>query len=137
MSSIPASSPECKTCLLVPLPNHIIPVHDLQDLFSKIHSNVRPSTFRSFKWFLEFRFSHQHPVSISFLLHTCHMPSPISSSLLLSPEYGLERTTDHEAPHCADFPSLPLQPPLTPKHVPPLSKESVKVLGQVSQFVTR
>ena len=80
-------------------------------LFSKIQSNVRPSSFRSFKRFLEFRFPHQHPVSIAFLLHTCHMPSPISASLLLSPEYGLECTTDHKAPQCADFPSLPLHPP--------------------------
>jgi hypothetical protein len=41
------------------------------------------------------------------------MPSPISSSLLLSPECGLQCTTDHEAPQCADFPSLPLHPPPT------------------------
>jgi hypothetical protein len=45
--------------------------------FSKIHYNIiLPSTPRSCKWSLPFRFSDQHFVCISHLSHTCYTPFP-------------------------------------------------------------
>ena len=50
-------------------------VHILPSYFLQVHLNIMlPSTPRSSKWFLSFRFPHHNPVSISLVSHTCHMP---------------------------------------------------------------
>jgi len=51
--------------------------------FKLYYDIILPSTLMSSKWFLSLRFPSQHPVCITPLHHTCHMPYSIHSSLLL------------------------------------------------------
>jgi len=79
------------------------PVHTCTPYFPNIHSNIiLPSTLRSLKWSLPFRFSNQNFVCISHLFHACCINPIISDedyklwsfslhnflqSLLLLPSY--------------------------------------------------
>ena len=70
--------------------------------------NILPSMPRSFNLSLSFTFTHQNPVRTSPLPHTCHMPPPISLSLIWLPEYMVS-STDHKAPRYVVF-SIPQSP---------------------------
>jgi len=62
---------------LVPILSHINPADAFKAYFFKIHFNIiLPSTPRSSKWFLSFRFSHQNLVCTCPLSHAFHMPRP-------------------------------------------------------------
>ena len=64
-----------KCLTLVPILSQQNPVHACTSHFLKIHLNIIfPSTSGFSKWYLSLRFPHQHPVHISTLSHTCHMP---------------------------------------------------------------
>ena len=53
------------------------PVHSPTSHLLKIHLNtILPSTPKSSKWSLSFRFPRQNTVCTSFLPHTCHMYRP-------------------------------------------------------------
>ena len=88
-----------------PITSQINPFHALPHFFFKIHCNISlPSTTRSSKWSLSFRFSYQKPL----LPHTCHMLGPSHS-----PSYG---STKHiwwgiqiTKPLVTQFSSLPPQ----------------------------
>jgi hypothetical protein len=55
---------------LVPILNHINPVHSIPSYISKIHSNiVHPPTSWSSQWSLSFWLSHQCPIHIPLLPH--------------------------------------------------------------------
>jgi len=63
--------------LLVPILSQINPVHALISCFFKIHSSViLPSTPRSSKWSLIFKFPDQNFVCMSHLSHTCNILLP-------------------------------------------------------------
>jgi hypothetical protein len=47
---------------------------------SHIFNSIHPSTLRSFKWYLSFRFPHQNPICTSPVPRTFHMPRPSHSS---------------------------------------------------------
>jgi len=62
---------------LVPTLNQLDPVHAPTFYLLKIHLNIiLPSTSRSSKWPLSFRFPYQNPVYASPLTHTRYMPRP-------------------------------------------------------------
>jgi hypothetical protein len=61
---------------LVPILSQINPVHTPPSYFSKIHFIILPPTSRSFQWSLSFGLSHQNPIQIYLLPHTCYMPCP-------------------------------------------------------------
>jgi hypothetical protein len=60
---------------LVPILSHINPIHTIPSYLSKINFNiVLPRTSSSSQWSLSFWFSHQYPICIQLLLHSCYMP---------------------------------------------------------------
>lgn len=67
----------------IPILSHISPFQDLPSDFCKIHFNiVFPSTPRSSKQSLSFRFKHPNPAWLCALLHTFYMPRQPNSVLL-------------------------------------------------------
>ena len=90
--------------------NQLDPVHTPTSHFMKIHLNIiLPSTPRSSKWSLSFRFRHQYPVYTSspYVPHAL----PITFFSILSPEQYWVRSTDHWAPHYVVFFTLLLPRP--------------------------
>jgi hypothetical protein len=78
-SSVPCSQ-EPST---VPILSHINPTHTIPSYLSKIHFNiVHAPTSWSFQWSLSFWLSHQYPIWMSLLLHSCYMPRPSHPSWL-------------------------------------------------------
>jgi len=65
-------------------PEHMHLVYTLLPYFSKIHSNIFPSTSRSSEWYLSFRFTNQNILCTFHLSHAGYIPRPISSSLMWS-----------------------------------------------------
>jgi hypothetical protein len=63
-----------KTPPKVPILSQIHPLHTFPPYFSKIHSNVLPSTLRSSGSSLSLKFSGRNLVCISHLSHACSMP---------------------------------------------------------------
>jgi hypothetical protein len=56
-------------------PDH--PVHTIPSYLSKIHFNIVHSpTSWSCQWSLSFWHSHQYPICIPLLPHSCYMPCP-------------------------------------------------------------
>jgi len=73
-------------------------VHTFTPYFTKIHANTTfPSTLRTSKWSLPFRFPDQNLVCISHLSHCVPHALPLPSSLIC---------TCYEAVHSAVFSSL-------------------------------
>ena len=65
----------------VPILGQPNPVHIPTSHLLEIHPNIiHPSTPRSPRWSLSFRFPHQDPIHPPILTHTRHMPSPSHSS---------------------------------------------------------
>jgi hypothetical protein len=66
-----------KSPQLVPILSHINPVHNIPFYISKIHFNiVHPPTSWSYQWSLSFWLSHQYPICILLLNHSCYMSRP-------------------------------------------------------------
>ena len=64
-----------------PILSQLVPVHNPTSHFLKIPLNIiLPSTPRSPKWCLSFRFSHQNPLHASPLSHKSYMPCLSHSS---------------------------------------------------------
>jgi hypothetical protein len=54
--------------------SQINPVHTIPSYFSKIHFNIVHSpTWWSFQWALSIWISHQYPICISLVPHSCYM----------------------------------------------------------------
>ena len=76
-------NPKVHYCIHKWLPSVPMPSQLDQVCFQKIQLNIiLPSTTRSSKWSLSFRFPHQNPVCTFPLPHTCYMPQPFHSSRL-------------------------------------------------------
>jgi hypothetical protein len=60
---------------LVPILSHINPIHTFPSYLSKIYPNIvyLPMSL-SFQWSLSFWISHQYPICIRLLPHSCYMP---------------------------------------------------------------
>jgi hypothetical protein len=77
---------------LVPILSHIHPIHSIPSYLSKIHFNiVPPSTSWSSQWSFSFWLSHQYPICISLLPHSCYMPRPSHPSWLDYSNYTWRR----------------------------------------------
>jgi hypothetical protein len=64
---------------LFPILCQINPVHIIPSYLSKIHFNIiRPPTSWSSKWSLSLWYSHQYPICIYLLLHSCYSECDIS-----------------------------------------------------------
>jgi hypothetical protein len=62
---------------LVPNLSHITPIHTTPSYLSKKHINmVHTPTSRSSQWSLTFWLSHQYPICIPLLPHSCYMLCP-------------------------------------------------------------
>jgi len=70
---------------LIPTLSQMQPFHNSPPYFPKIHSNIFPSTRKSSKWYLPFRFSNKNTACIFRLYHACYIPLPISFSLFEHP----------------------------------------------------
>jgi hypothetical protein len=74
------SNPKVHYCVyksppLVPIQNQIDPVHATPSYHCKINFSIlRPPTSWSSKWYLSCLFSHQYPICIHFLPHSCYIP---------------------------------------------------------------
>jgi hypothetical protein len=66
---------------LVPILSHINPIHSITSYLSKIHFNI-VHTYWSSQWSLSFWLSHQYPMCIPLLPHSCYMPRPSHPSWL-------------------------------------------------------
>jgi hypothetical protein len=74
--------------LLVPILNQIYLVHTIPSYLSKIYFNiVHPPTSWFSQWPLAFWLSHQYPVCIPSLPHSCYMPCPSHPPLLEHSNY--------------------------------------------------
>jgi hypothetical protein len=84
-----------KTLAPVPILSQINPIHTTPPCLSEIHFNiVHPPTSSSSQWSLCFWFSHQYPIYIPLLPHSCYMPCPsilldLISVIILGEEYKL------------------------------------------------
>jgi hypothetical protein len=70
---------------LVPVPNHINPIHTIPSYLSTIHYNIIHSpTSWSSQWSLSFLLTRQYSTCIPLLPHLCYMPrSSLSSNIVL------------------------------------------------------
>jgi hypothetical protein len=60
-----------------PILSHINSIHTIQSYLTKIHFNiVRSHTSWSSQWPLSLWLSHQYPICIPLLPHSCYMPWP-------------------------------------------------------------
>jgi hypothetical protein len=60
---------------LVPILSHSQPIHTIPSYLTKINFNiVHPLTSWSSQWSLSFWLSHQYPICIPLLPHSCYMP---------------------------------------------------------------
>jgi hypothetical protein len=65
---------------LVPILSQFDPIHIIPSYLSKIHFNiVHPPMSWSSQWSLSFWISHQYPIFIHLLPHSCYIPFPTSS----------------------------------------------------------
>ena len=73
-----------------------------RSLFLNIHFIAfMSSTPMSSQLHLSFRFSHQNPVCMYFVPHTCYLSCPYNSHVFGQP--NLVRTENYEAPHYGIF----------------------------------
>jgi hypothetical protein len=73
-------------------------IHTISSYVSKIYFHiVNPPTSRYSQWSLTLWLSHQYPICISLLPHSCYMPCPSNPPCLGSFQLYLEKSTSYEA----------------------------------------
>ena len=86
--------------------------------FLKIHFIiVLPSTPRSSRWSLSFRFPHQNPARASSLSHTCYMPAQLILLYLITPIIFGEQYRSLSSLLCSFLHSLVNSPQYSPQHL--------------------